>query len=457
MFLILGLILTFLLGFFFTLLVAPKLGRWEQMALGWVIGLGFVTQELFLLSIFNINYSKISVLGPLFVSNLILGFLARKRFNLKFQFKPSRSYLFSQIRFWFEELSSLEQILIMLLLILVLGAFIRAIFWPVFYWDALALYDYRAKIFFDAKGIAESMALTSIPLHGAPPMTSLAHTFIYILGGKNANPQFIYATFYLVLLVVFYTSIRTYCKRWISLLFTFFLASIPFFVEFAANAYTNLPYALYFGMGTVYLMRFLKEREWGLLIMAGVLMGLAGWTRAPTEQFFLINLIILVIWSLWMGKYFFAPLVLLLLFTVLALPWRAYVALALYTPSVGEEFTSALSAGVSMPWDFERFSTVVVLLLKSIKGVSGTSLVLAFFVTTLFPKMALKNFFPLLFIVGNFLVFVIGSYVFSLSWIDWQNSIENSAHRLSMFLPPFVLFYAAISVPYFLKSKEKKL
>lgn len=453
-FLFIGLILTFFLGFFFILLVAPKLKRLEQAALGWVIGLGFVTQELFLLSILNINYSIFAVLGLLLIGVVALGILVCQRFDFKIHLKPSLRYWFSWARYWFEELSLLDQILLIMLAILVFGAFIKAIFWPVYYWDALALYDYRAKIFFEAGGIAKSLALSSIHLNIAPPMTSLAHTFVYILGGKDANPQFIYPLFYLVLLITFYVSLRKYCQRWASLLFTFFLASIPFFVEFAANAYTNLPYAFYFGMGTVYLYRFSRERDRGLLIISGVLLGLAGWTRSPTEQFFLANLAVLILYCLWERKYYWAPLLLTFIFVILAFIWRIYLVYGLQLPSIHQEVIQAF--GVVAIIDLERFLTVIRLLTRSIKSVSGTSIVLAFLVSLFFPRTAKKNIFLFLLFFSNFSIFVLGSYAFSLSWVDWKDSILNSANRLSMFLPPFVLYYVAVSAPGFLKGKEKK-
>jgi len=438
-------------------IIFPSLTKLEKIALGMTMGLGFITQELFLLSVLNINYSKTSVLLPIIFIDIFLVFLFCH--NTNFDKKRLFVYIFSlPIRIIREakSLNFFEIFLLGPLIFLVLAAFTKAVFWPVYYWDALALYDYRAKIFFEAGGIASSMALASLPFHGAPPMTSLAHAFIYILGGENANPQFIYALFYLALLVTFYASVRIFCKRWVSLLFTFLLASIPFFVEFAANAYTNLPYAFYFGMGTVYLCRFFKEEKTGHLLLSGTLLGLAGWTRSPTEQFILATVMVLSLWCFWRKKYYWAPLFLIFSFIIFVIPWKFYTAYALNTPFMSPEIISAVNAGMNSPIDIKRFINVTALLFQSIKGVSGTSLVLAFLALIFFPKMLKENVFLLMLLLAHLSLLVFGSYAFSLSWPDWQDSITNSAHRLSMILPPIALYCCAICTPFFPREGEGK-
>ena len=280
MFLLIGLFLTFTLGYLLINIFDDRLNSYEQIMLSVVIGFGMMTQLLFVLNLLNIRYSVASVLVSLSLLDLFLGLLGMKR--IVSSVKALKVVSLSAVLLWLRALSLYERVIVLALSFLVITAFGRALFWPVWLWDALALYDYRAKIFFEAGGIAKSLAISSLPLHSYPPMTSLAHAFVYILGGGGANPQFIYALFYIALIVTFYISLRKYCRRWMSLLFTLFLASTPMFVEFSANAYTNLPYTFYFGMGTIYLYRFMQEERWGIFIIAALLLGLAGWTRSPT-------------------------------------------------------------------------------------------------------------------------------------------------------------------------------
>lgn len=457
MLLLIGLILIFTLGFNLSTFFKDSLHKWERVSLAWTIGLGLVTWELFLLTLFNFTFTTFNILGTLLVSNIILGLCLYLSGRAIFSLKPSSGFLIRDPRYFFKKLTFLEQLLVFFLLLLVVSAFIKAFYWPVYYWDAIAWYDYRGRLFADAGGIAQAKALASLPIHGMPIMTSLAHTFVYVLGGKWANPQFIYPLFYLSLITTFYFSVRKYSLRWFSILMTLLLASVPFFVEFASNAYTNLPYAFYFGMGTVYLGRFMQEREKGLLVIAAILLGLAAWTRSPTEQFFLINLVILSVWCFRQRKYYYGPVILTAFFLVFYITWKIYDLYILGLPTaIAPEIASALSAGATSPFNLGRFIDVVGLLFQSVKGVSGYSLMLAVLVTILFPSRAKKNIYIMLFWVLNFLLLVIGSYVFSLSWHDWKDSISNSANRLSMFLPPFVLYYVGISVTSFLNEAHKK-
>lgn len=453
MILLLGLFFTAVLGFLIITILKRGLVSYEKAGLIIVIGLGLMTKLLFILDILKIKYSPTSIIISLLIVDLgILLCIRHKIFNSLKDFSlPSPKNL---LILW-HSLSFLEKGIVAGILFLLSSTAIEAVYWPVWLWDAIALYDYRGKLFADAGGIFPSMALSSILLHTYPPMTSLAHTFVYVLGGKLANPQFIYPLFYIALLLTFYASVRKYCPRWISLMMSLFLLSIPAFIGFAANAYTNLPYAFYFGMGTVYLYRFMKEERWSILVIAGLLLGFAGWTRTPTEQFFLVNLFVLIVWSLWKRKLYFAPIILTLLFVVLSIDWRIYVATVMKLPAVGTEVTGAVSLGISSAIDLSRLINVCALLIKSISPINGGALFLILLVPIISIKSFKENFWLLCVIFGNLALFAAGSYMFSLSWPDWKDSITNSADRLSMIFPPITLYYLSITIPYFRSQQNQ--
>lgn len=447
--------LTLLLGI---LVVFPITSTWrflERIALSWVLGLGFLTQGLFVLSLLNIDFSAFSISALLLTVDAILLVVKKNKIFRKSILIDSITNLkLNQARLT-KETSIPEYLLFGFIIFLLISVFITALYWPVYYWDALALYDYRARIFTEAGGIAKSVAISSLPLHTYPPLTSLAHTFVYVLGGKYANPQYIYPLFYLALLITFYSSLRCYCRRSISLIFTSFLAVIPSFIEFASNAYTNLPYAFYYGMGTVYFFRFIQRKEKADLIISGLLLGFSGWTRSPTEQFFIMNIFVLLLWCIRQKKSFSAPAYLTLSFLLLAIPWRVFTYFVLKSSPIATEISKAVEAGIRNPFNFERFFTTIALLLKSMKGITLESLALVVIILVLFPKMITKNIYLLVILLGNLAIFVLGAYFFSLSWEDWKDSILNSANRLSMFMVPITLYFAAISVPTFLKSNHK--
>lgn len=442
MLILLGLILTLILGSLVLVLIRAKLNIFEHVFLGVTIGLGLVTQILFILDVINIRYSVASILTTLVVINVLLVSITYRKIisfirNVNIP-SVSKDMLNRRIL-------NLNTGICLAIVFFIAGAFVKSLYWPVWFWDALALYDYRAKIFFEAQGIANSIDISSLAPHSYPPMTSLAHTFIYILGGINANPQFIYPLFYLSLIAIFYITLRNECSTRVSLVTTLFLTTIPAFVSFAANAYTNLPYAFYLGMGSVYLYRFTKEKDISLLIISGILMGLAGWTRSPTEQFFIANVFTVTLWCFVKRKFIYAPILLTLIYCLFAIPWRIYTVEVLQIDAVSSEVTNALQAGISNQIDIGRFLTVLYLLWGSIKNVSGYILVLAFISTALFTKASKRNFYLFAILMVNLGIFLGGSYLFSLSWVDWKDSIGNSADRLSMIFAPIALYYLAIN------------
>lgn len=442
MLILFGLVLTIILGSLVLTLLRAKLNIFEHALLGITIGLGLVTQILFILDIIQVKYSVASVLTTLVIVDGILVLLTYRRVisfisNVKIHSVNKNMLNRGMLNF--------NTGICLAIAFFITGAFVKSLFWPVWLWDALALYDYRGKIFFDAQGIADSINISSLAPHSYPPMTSLAHTFIYILGGINANPQFIYPLFYLSLLVIFYITLKRECSTRVSLIITLFLTTIPAFVSFAANAYTNLPYAFYLGIGSVYLYRFIKEQNISLLIISGILMGLAGWTRSPTEQFFIANVLTVTIWCLVKRKFVYAPVLLVLIYSLFAIPWRIYTVEVLQVDAVSSEVTNALQAGMSNPIDIGRFFTVLYLLWGSIKNVSGYILVMVLVSTMLFTKASKRNFYLFAILIINLGIFLGGSYLFSLSWVDWKDSIRNSADRLSMIFAPIALYYLAIN------------
>lgn len=447
MYLVFGMLLTFFAGYLLLITLKARLNPYELLVLSVVVGLGLMTQLLFLLEILNISFSIINIFLSLIVINFVLSLLNRKRIlsikvgGFMINIKGCWNWLYG--------LSRTEKVMVIGLIFLILSAFARAFYWPVYYWDALALYDYRARIFTAAEGIAKSSEISSLPLHSYPPMTSLAHTFVYLLGGNLANPQFIYPLFYLAFIGTFYFSLKKYCQRGVSLFMTLFLASIPMFVEFAANAYTNLPYAFYFSIGTIYLYRFFKEEKIYLLLISSILIGLSGWTRSPTEQFFVVNLMVLILWCFTKRKFLLSPLIFASIFSLLAMPWRVYVSHVLHLDATAREVTDALNAGLTKMIDPEKFITVLFLLWGSIKNVSGIVILLVLISIIIFPRKSRKNIYLLIILIFNVLVFIGGSYAFSLSWPDWKDSITNSSNRLSMIFSPVALYYLAIIFPAF--------
>lgn len=204
-------------------------------------------------------------------------------------------------------------------------------------------------------------------------------------------------------------------------------------------AYTNLPYTVYFVMGTIYIYLWMVEPKKGYLILSALMIGLSTWTRS-SEPFWLANLVILVLYSLAKRK-ILAPIFYSLVFFSIQQPWRIYLENKITYSSIPAQIQTSLSV-FTFGIDLGRITNVAAFIYDSIV-VSWQPLLFLFLLVVF---LELKNHFrnqSLLFlglILANFLLLVSGVYIFAFSHPDWQD-IPGSATRMSMFFIPLFIFY----------------
>src|SRR5205085_9805358 len=108
-------------------------------------------------------------------------------------------------------------------LVLWLSALAISLYWPIWVWDALAMFDYRGRVI----AITGSLDFLRHEAYWGtfPLLTSLAHALVYRLGGTT--PQLIYPLYYLALLLVFHDNVRTISGPRSGAVFTVLLATTP--------------------------------------------------------------------------------------------------------------------------------------------------------------------------------------------------------------------------------------
>ena len=95
-------------------------------------------------------------------------------------------------------------------------------------------------------------------------------------------------------LVVFYSALRRIrLSRLESLVFTFFLASIPHFAVHATNGYVDIVVAFYFSSGFLYLYLWILHDNFVFLLISAALTALAGLTKNEGIVLCFVNLVIL--------------------------------------------------------------------------------------------------------------------------------------------------------------------
>ena len=425
MFAFLGIFLISLFGFFVTLRLRKNAGPLERVGLSYLLGIGLYTFIVFLYSIVGIKIDLFSVV----VSLALLIFITKKEFKNRIRIKS----LFRT----FSKTSRTEKWMVGLISLLLMVSFISTLYWPVNEWDALALYDFRAKIIFQTGYFKQVVENYSYFAH-YPLLTSLSHTLVYLFG--RSNPQFVYSLFYMSFIFVFYGTLRKYNTRKGSLIITLMLASIPTIFVHSTVSYTNLPYTVYFVTGCIYLYIFLLEGKTQTAFLSGLLIGLSTWTR-DVEPFWMSAVVILIIYALIKKKV--KPLILFLiaLFTIQQ-PWKMYLS-SLY--GKGRLVTSQVSQAAATMLnniDIKRYFQIAKFLYEFAISSWGLLLILFILIFTIQVKKDKKHKSILLFsiILLNLFILYAGTYVFSLKYPGWEK-IPDSARRMTMFFPPLFLFY----------------
>jgi len=351
------------------------------------------------------------------------------------------------------------KIVIGILFTLVFISAIQNFFWPITDWDAMALYDFRAKIVAETGSFSLGRELGYF--YQYPPFTSLLHTSVYVLGFQRAKIwySFLYGSF----LLVFYSLSRKQTSPSLSLSATLALAVNPLIAEHAIIAYTNLAYTMFLGLGIVYLWQWFTTRDSQSVILGGVLVAASCWSRS-SEPFWLVGVMLLVGIAFLAMKhkiiksFIFSILGALLIFWLRTV-WPHFTAPFLATvieqiEPVSEDGTASqmfsqiagltgyfkIFARIDLATFVERFVEVSKYFYNNVASVFA----LYFFpgMILLFFDIKSKQYRSLLRWMTTidyvFLIFL-GTFLFSFSFDSW-NEIGGSANRMSMFLIPLFIF-----------------
>jgi len=264
----------------------------ERLFLSYGIGLGSVSMEMLLFHLLGLKFDLVAMLIPWTALVLI---------NITIHFAPTRKsdtvkMLKRKIR-W----NALAVFFVCGIAFEIGYAFLRALIRPMESYDAVAIYAIKSKIFYLAGSIPQNYFgnLSSFFPHPDYPLNiPLAETFVYLVMG-NLNDELvkiIFPLYFTGILVLFYFAVRRFANARYALLFTFILATIPQFNNYAANAYVDLPLAYYYFASAIFLFRWLADRNrTGPLIISALMVALAGWTKNDGLMYCIINTCVILI------------------------------------------------------------------------------------------------------------------------------------------------------------------
>ena len=426
--LIIGFILIIIFGILITFSLGLKINPLERIGLAYLLGFGIFTLLLFFSYLLGFKFSLLNSIIILTSVSLILFGFYRKHFK----------EFFREVKNQFLKMDfSISEITMMLIIFsLFFYNLIMALYWPLVDWDAMALYDFRAKVFVATGSMDEGIRRGYF--FGYPLLSSLANAWVYFLGGDN--PKFLYALYYLGLILIFYSRLRQHGGRKLALFGTLSIATTPMLFEQAAVAYTNLPYITYLVSGILYLSAALSEKKYNFVILGVLLTGLSTWVRS-TEPFWIISIAFIFLYCLFTRKFrilFFS----LVLFFLIQQPWKIYEARhagQLYsTTGLISNSATILITNINS----QRLAQVLRFLYNSVLNAWQPllSLFLVFFILQIKNSFKQKNLVILFFIMSNFIILLVGAYIFSFQYSVWE-AIPGSAERMSLFFLPLFVYY----------------
>lgn len=429
------------IGLPLTLLICPKANPATVFGVSFPLGLGVFTLIMFITNILGLRFSLLneSVILVLISLPLVLTqWIQIKKFYVNFilAFKKMK-------------LTLIEKVSLGVLLFLIVTSFINTFYWPVHIWDSVVLYDFRGHVF--ALTGLMTPAFINNYYYSYPLLTSLAHTIIYLAGGKY--PQFLYSLFYLSLGCGFYGLLREFVSRKISFIFTLvLLVAQPLFYH-SLLSLTNLPFAVYLFFGSIFVFLWDRKKDTGHLILSAILVGLSTWTRS-VEPFWLAIFLVVCLVSIYRKKIWNIIIYSLFLFPIREI-WKIFqshlastqvltagqsdnyakLILALFNISGWIKIFGFLYNSVIIPWGaiFPAFVLVVLLVLVIKKQ---RAYFLIFFITLVLLA-----------------VLVAGTFVFSV-YVDNWFAIGNATERLSMLFYPFFVYCVALVMQEAVKIKK---
>jgi len=440
-----GLVVPTVLGFVITLLISPQIKFWECLALSYGLGFAFLTLAMFFLNVVGIKFSLLNTLilvGGIFF--VLLGYLIKKNWTAGFSLRKIQ--LFRRIKEAVGSLSIFEKIIVSLLCFFIFSNIVIGVYWPVYWSDALTVYDFRARLLARTLFFPQAASL-NIEYPGAvfsyPPMTSLVHTWLYLWGW--ANPKIFYPLLLISLATIFYYSLKDYSPRYHCLIFTLILVTVPHLFSHATCAYTNFPFTFYFSVASLYLYRWMTQEKRGFLVLAGIFLGLSSWVRYESEIFFSGYLAILVVFSLSRKRYF-APFLFALLYFAIQPLWKIYFQHVLHL-GISPGITSRISTSMDMSGnllDFMRWKEVMLFLWEWV-GYFQVAFAMLILASLLYVDRLRKHRFLFLMIALNLILFVIATYIYSLTASGWNSSgTGGSVRRLFIMFLPIIWYFIAL-------------
>lgn len=447
-----GLLLTCLFGFLIIKMISPKIDCVTTSVLSFLLGLGLQTLIMFYLAILHIKLTFISVAVSMAIPIILMVFVLVLKKDLSWKFVVNLSHELRDMAIIFRSrMSIVEKIMTLIIVGIFFYVVIIGLYWPVFGWDSVALYDFRAKVF-SSTGYMDD-AIRRGYFFGYPLMTSMANTWVYL--SNFGYPKFLYSFMYISLAILFYKFLRKNTTRILALVLTFIMMFSPPLFGHAAFDYTNMPYTVYFFISVIFLREWFNKKNNSYIVLSGLLMGLATWIRS-TDPFWVINIAAILIAVVFMRRRFISLIIYLIAFIPIQQSWNIF--LSFMSPNVSSQALVTGSVGFLLKGiDIVRLVKVLDFVGRVIGPILSPYVVLVT-ISFYFVRNRLKNnAFLYILLFGSFCILFLGAYLFSFIYPGWS-AIGESLGRMVFIFIPLLVFTAGVNLGSFggRRTHEKK-
>ncbi|HLF28102.1 MAG TPA: glycosyltransferase family 39 protein [Anaerolineae bacterium] len=267
----------------------------EAVSMAWLLGAGLTSIGMFWLNVLGVSLQG----QRLGLTLLALGGVALRGYLKKLRRQTSEVYHQSIPRFQFRQgkdlgglslvrpsrRSALVLLLVLLLIVHIAYVAVLASGRPLDIWDSWVTWGMKARTIFLNDGISPavyaepSRAVTHLDYPLLMPMLE-AWIYAWLGAPDDRFAGVVSIWFYLALLGLCYSAAR---RRGASALFalvvTTTMATMASLALGAGLVFADVPLAAFATLAAVYLIRWLKDRSWGTLIIAAIAAGLMVWTK----------------------------------------------------------------------------------------------------------------------------------------------------------------------------------
>ena len=308
-----------------------------NLILSFGLGTGLTSFLMFWWGLAGLPFQSFVIILTIIAAVIVIFYLGRI-FN--YSVSHGREKVISRLKDFFlpkhkaRFFSSLEIILILVILFEIVFVFSTAALRPVVSFDAVNNWAWKAKLFFYQPQLALTPG-TDLFLGGIfqnyPLHVPLLMTWSYLWLGQvnDVLVGIIFAFYYLALIGFVYFSLRSFASprkelrsttgasprkelcsttgvcRKTALIFTAFLATLPLLAYHGTTAYADLPLTFYFTVAAVCLFKYFRQVELPNrfnLFVAGLFAGLTAWVKNEGLMLAGVLLIVFLIYLVWEKK-----------------------------------------------------------------------------------------------------------------------------------------------------------